>query len=208
MPSKVSDSGAKSVTRAKSCMGRLGKVLIDQDSFGEHFNLSLDGDSQVAQSYMGSLCTIIILCVTVLYTVMKLDVLMAKKDVDVLSAVKELVLTADDKFSYENGFNIAVAFTEYNTKREYELDKKYGGIVINSYSWGTDSEGKSFTDRSEMQTHPCSLEEMGLVDSERTDENIAYFFTPHPNARYFSELYQKKFLCVEKADLEVYGDFA
>ena len=147
MPSKVSDSGSKGMMGAKSCIGRLGKTLMDQDSFGEHFNHSLDGDSQVAQSYMGSICTIIILCVTIMYAFMKLDVLMAKKDVDVLSAVKDLALTSEDKFTYINGFNIAIAFTEFNSNREYELDPKYGRVVINSYSWGADSDGNLFTDR-------------------------------------------------------------
>lgn len=48
---------------------------------------------------------------------------------------------------------------------------------------------------------------MGLTDGARTDENLAYFFEPHPNARYFPELYRKKFHCIKKADLEIYGDF-
>ena len=105
----------------------------------------------------------LILVMTLLYTVQKMEVLMAKKDVDVLSATKDLFYSSEDKFSYKNGFNIAVAFTEYNTVKEWELPKEYGTLVINSFSWGTESNGNFFVKRLQLPTHTCSKEELGLL---------------------------------------------
>ena len=179
----------------------------EQDSFGENFFMTIDGERQLSQSYMGSLCTILIFLMTLLYTVQKFEVLIAKKDVDVLSAKKDLVLSSEDEFSYQNGFNIAVAFTEFNSNQEWELDPKYGTLVINSYSWGVDPDGSYFTTRLQLPTHPCSKEEMGFIEKEEPDEAKAYFFRPHLNSRYYSEFYYKKFICVSRADLVIYGDF-
>ena len=76
--------------------------------------MTIDGDTRVAQSFLGSLCSLMIFTLTVLYAYQKMDVLIAKKDVDVLSATKQLVFNENDKFTYDNGFNVAVAFTSFN----------------------------------------------------------------------------------------------
>ena len=84
---------------------------------------------------------------TLTYTIQKVDVLIEKKDVDVLSATKDLVFTPDDTISYQNGFNIAVAFTEFSNEQEWELPPEYGSLVINSFSWGVNLDGSFFTKR-------------------------------------------------------------
>ena len=37
--------------------------------------------------------------------------------------------------------------------------------------------------------------------------NRSYFFSPHEGARKYAEFYQKKSLCVDQDNLEIYGDF-
>ena len=39
------------------------------------------------------------------------------------------------------------------------------------------------------------------------DDEKAHFFAPYLGAAFYSQFYRKKFLCVDKADLELYGDF-
>ena len=34
------------------------------------------------------------------------------------------------------------------------------------------------------------------------------FFKPRSNAAYFADIYQKKFLCIDREQLEIYGDFS
>ncbi len=66
---------------------------------------------------------------------------MAKKDVDILSAVSELQFTDDDIFAYQNGLNVAVAFTAYDAEESWILDASYGELEFNSYSWGPNDDG-------------------------------------------------------------------
>ena len=128
--------------------------------------MTIDGDTRVAQSFLGSLCSLMILILTVLYAYQKMDVLIAKKDVDVLSATKPLVFTEEDKFNYDNGFNVAVAFTSYNNDEEWELDQAYGTLVFNSFEWGINPDGSLFSERKRLPSHPCSNREFGFDDEE------------------------------------------
>ena len=63
--------------------------------------------------------------VTISYAYTKLDVLIQRKDVDVTTSVKNLHF--DDSFVFEakNGFNVAVAFTSYDSEREWILEPAY-----------------------------------------------------------------------------------
>ena len=94
-----------------------------------------DGKDQV-NSYMGSICTLFLFMLICMYGYQKMDVLVAKKDVDMLSAVLDYYYDEDFTFNYNNGFNIAVAFTAYDDETEWILDDSYGEIVFNAFSWG------------------------------------------------------------------------
>ena len=109
--------------------------------------MTIDGETQVSQSYLGATLSVFTLLLTALYAFQKVEILINKKDVDILSAERDIFYTDDDKFTYSNGFNMAFAFTSYSSEREYELPPEYGTLVINSYSWGIDSDGAPFTAR-------------------------------------------------------------
>ena len=87
-----------------------------------------------------------------LYLFQKADVLVNNKDVDILSTVNRLFFDADEKFSFKDGLNIAVAFSAYDNEEEWSLDKKYGNLVFIEYSWGQDDDGKVFTHRKPLET--------------------------------------------------------
>ena len=65
-----------------------------------------------------------------------MDVLIARKDVDVLSTTNDKHWTDDDKFSAKNGLRVAIAFTTYNNEEKWELDATYASLSFNSYGWG------------------------------------------------------------------------
>ena len=132
--------------------------------------MTIDGETQVSQSYLGAILSLLALLVTVLYSVQKIEILINKKDVDVLSATKDIFYTDDDKFTYANGFNIAAAFTSYSDLTEWELPAEYGRLAINSFSWGIGEDGAPFATRTELETHPCSKEEMGSATGDDDDE--------------------------------------
>ena len=60
------------------------------------------------------------------------------------------------------GMNIAVGFSGYDSEREWVLDKSYGELVFNSYSWGNDENGDPFAERKPLKTHICTRENLGL----------------------------------------------
>ena len=61
-------------------------------------------------------------------------------------------------FGYQNGFNIAVAFTGFTTNSEWELDPSYGEIVFNQYSWDILEDGSFVETRLKLESHVCTPE--------------------------------------------------
>ena len=123
-------------------------------------------------SVFGSILSILLFITMSCYVYLKADVLIAKKDVDVLSTVNDLFFTYEDVISYENGFNFAVAFTAYDNDEEPILDPSYGEIVFNHFKWGTDAEENYFYERARINsTHTCTPEELGL-DTQSNETNF------------------------------------
>ena len=69
------------------------------------------------------------------YAYQKADVLVTKKDVDILSTTNENSFDPDYIFSYNNGFNIAAAFTAYDSNTEIISDDSMGELVFDAFSW-------------------------------------------------------------------------
>ena len=85
----------------------------------------------------GALVTIFVISLLVSFTILKAEVLLNRKDVDVLSTTNDRFFTPDDVINYEdNGFNIATAFTSYDTSEEDILDPSFGELVFKHYYWG------------------------------------------------------------------------
>lgn len=64
---------------------------------------------------------------------------------DILTTLDENALSSDETFTFENGFNVAVAFTAYDAETEWILDPSYGELVFKQYSWGINPDGSYFT---------------------------------------------------------------
>ena len=97
------------------------------------------------KTIVGSLFTILIYAVVALYMFQKIDVWLAKKDVDIMSSTQTGFFNDSYTFSYDQGLNFAVAFTAYDEETEYILDKSYGEIVFRAYEWGVNEDtGKAF----------------------------------------------------------------
>ena len=59
-----------------------------------------------------------------------------KKDIDILATVTQSHFDPDYVFEYQKGFNIAAAFTAYDSNPEPIYDDTYGELVFNHYYWG------------------------------------------------------------------------
>ena len=115
---------------------------------------------------MGSVCSVLLLAIVALYAYQKTEILIYKKNVDILTQIYEKELTYDEDFSYQNGFNVAVAFAAYDGDTEWILDPTYGELDFNHFTWGPNLDGSFFTKRERKQSHICSREELGLTDDE------------------------------------------
>ena len=65
--------------------------MLDFDKFSEEYRMKLDGKSGAKSlpTCTGSLCSLLLFIILINYTILKMDVLLQKKDVDILSAVNE-----------------------------------------------------------------------------------------------------------------------
>ena len=95
-----------------------------------------------------------------------MEVLIHKKDVDILSTRIEYHFEEIDAFGAEDGFNIAVGFTAYDNNREWVLAPEYGELVFNSLSWGSKPDGTYYLERKRLRTHICTEEELGLLEDK------------------------------------------
>jgi len=152
---------------------------------------------------MGSIMTLGLLFVVLIYAFVKADVLLNSKDVDVLSTVNDMHFSPDDEFTYDNGFSIAAGFTEYDSNPEPILDPTIGEVVFNHYRWGPEPDGTYISERKRIQSHPCSREELGLEE----DRSNAMFMPVYPSSAGEVDFYWKKFQCVDKENLKIYGDY-
>ena len=141
----------------------MGSTLKSQDLFSESFNLRIDDGDDSIKSGFGTCCSILLLLVTALYAGLKMKVLEARNDVNILTATKDLHFTDDDVFSYEeHGLNMAIAFTSYSNNKLYELPGDIGELVFKAYSWGTDANGDPFTRSDTLNHHNCTAKELGV----------------------------------------------
>jgi len=104
--------------------------IKNQDAFGEQFRMKLDAGKGDLRSIVGALCSIVVFLLVLGYSFLKFDVFYAKKDVDILSTLNDNYFSADYVISNKNGFNIAAAFTGFDSETEDILDPTYGELVF------------------------------------------------------------------------------
>lgn len=134
------------------------------DIFGGQFRMRLDKGNLSLNSFVGSLVSIILFLTLLNFAYLKADVLINKKDVDVLSTVNDRFFTPDDQITYsDNGFNIAAAFTAYDSDTEYILDATYGELVFKHYFWGLQPDGVYRAGRERIKSfRNCTKDELGV----------------------------------------------
>lgn len=150
-------------------VGTVSKKFLNLDSFGEKFSMKLEAEQEMLPTWAGSLSTIIMFLAVAAYSYLKTDILINKKGFDIFQSDKENHFSATDRFSYENNFNMAVAFTAYDSEKENILDPTIGQVVFKAYEWGPDPEtGDFYSRREEIPSHMCTREELGLERGEKS----------------------------------------
>ena len=106
--------------------------------------MKIDHGEENINSFFGGIFSLLLLILVILYCIQKADVLISKKDVDILSTINDGAFSPDDIFDYSKGFAFAAAFTAYDSETENILFPEYGSLVYTHYSWGADENGEVF----------------------------------------------------------------
>lgn len=124
-----------------------------------------------------------------------------RKDVDIMSALVENAFDFTYKFSNaDQGLFVAAAITEYDSNTEVIERPEYGELVIEQYGWGY--EGEIGSKSSPLDYHYCSDEELGIEPGPGTS-----IFPIFESSSSEVMTWRKKFKCVNKQDLEIWGDY-
>ena len=169
----IRDEGfsAPTVTRTekvKQFARSAGSKILSIDQFSETFTMGLESGRGSIRTCMGTFFTLIVSTLVVSYALQKTDILINKKDFDIFSTVVEHSFDSDFVFSHkEHRFNIAAAFTAYDSETEPILDPRVGTLEFKAYEWGI-VEGTTdeyFVSRKTIPSHICTREELGLDGS-------------------------------------------
>ena len=88
-----------------------------------------------------------------------------------MTSTQDSFFDLDYKFGFEQGFNIAVAFTAFDDEKEYILKPEIGKIVYRQYTWGFEAEDHYKLTQDYLPTHVCTKEELGI---DQQTENSFY----------------------------------
>ena len=124
--------------------------------------MKLDKGIQSLTTYTGFCFTVFLTLGMIFFTLLKLNVLIYKTEIDILATKLDYYYDESFVFDQSMGLYVAVAFTGYNNNREYEIDKSIGEVVYTAYEWGYDEDGNSFLSRDRIPSHVCTKEELGL----------------------------------------------
>ena len=127
--------------------------LLNLDQFGENFSMKMEKDMSSLPTWMGTLFSIVLIFIVAAYSCQKIDILVNRKDVDIVTASIDSFFDQDYVFDYDAGLNIAFAFTSYDGTNEMPIDDpSIVEVVFNSFQWGEEAavNGEYFAGRSRI----------------------------------------------------------
>ena len=96
--------------------GSISKWFQAQDKFGRGFGLKMDSGKGAMKTHVGTLCTCIWVAIMIAYGGTKIDTLINKKGISILTTNSDMHFKGYEEFDYAQGLNFAVAFTGYDSK--------------------------------------------------------------------------------------------
>ena len=154
------------------------------DSFGETFKMKLSQGQASLPSIMGTVLSFIYFGLVLGYTVLKFDILTNRKDVDITMSVKDTYYNDSYPFGGDQGFNIAVALSSFDSSTEFQLPPEYGYFKFQLSYWIVMENGEIDTKYTDVDSHPCSEEELGLTG------NNSKFYPIHETSIDWVEIYR------------------
>ena len=185
-----------------TCGRRAGSYLMEYDSFGETFKMKLDAGQAALPSIMGTILSLLSFLIVLGYTVQKFDILITRKDVDVAMSVEDTFFAEGDKFTGSQGFNVAIALVGFGDKDERNyLRPEYANIKFEFSDWDVLANQTISWNQTTIESHASSEAELGLTGDHTN------FMPIHETSIDYVKLYKNEFVCLDKHDLEIWGNF-
>ena len=161
--------------------------------------MNIDDKGSTSQSsIIGTVISLGLFLLLAGYGIYKCNLVLNNESFNMNSTVREGFFTSDKKFNYDNGF--AFAITLWN-----DLDPSIGNLVITSDEWNNSESGEKFYRNTELQTHICTDEELGLSESE--DGSPPVFFPIRAGQANDIKKKAGKLLCIDKDEMRIHGSF-
>ena len=90
----------KGKVKKTNVLQKAGDLFLSIDQFSENFTMKLDGENDQVRTFMGSLCSIVLLTVVLAYAYQKVDVYINKRDVDIMTSVQRAFFDEDYVFDH------------------------------------------------------------------------------------------------------------
>ena len=131
------------------------------DRFGESFTMKFEGGKKQLKSITGATLSILLIIVLLGYTALKVDTLLRRNQISIISAVNEDFYEDTEQISAKQGFNFAVALLS-------GADPSIGEFVFNVWELDLNAEGNDRFKYKVLESHLCTDEELG--NGVRTDK--------------------------------------
>ena len=134
------------------------------DRFGESFTMKFEGGKTELKSITGATLSILLIIVLLGYTGLKVDNLIRRSQIDIISAVNEDFYDDIQQIGTKQGFNFAVALTDVNN-----LDPRIGTFKFTAVEFDLEEVREAdILKVKDLEYHECTDEELG--NGIRTDK--------------------------------------
>ena len=131
--------------------------------------VDFDGLGPAYKSYMGAAVSVTYVLMVCIFLFHKLLILFDDSATRVTSRIVENAIHETEKFNWEDNLFVAVALTHFKEEEEIIEDPTYGELVFEHFSWDTEARGNFKDSHETIETHPCSEEELGLLEGQGPD---------------------------------------
>ena len=193
-----------SSNRNLSRCDRVQEKALHLDLYRRPFMFNLPDNSSMYRSLLGSVLSVITLCILLSYAIYKLVKLDSHTEYQINEVHRDQYYDTSFTFSQADGFQVAAAITDFDGNQEETEDPEIGEVKFYLKQWGLNdtSPGISFK---EVKSRPCNDKDFNLGTSLAPESS---FFPIKPVSMKDLTTYSSKMKCLEDTNsTEIFGSY-
>ena len=148
---------------------RFYKLFLAADLYTEPFKFLLPGEEDRYRTFLGSMLSLVTICILVGYGTFKTLDLLNYEDYQVQPRLKENFYDTDETLnSSEYRFAVAAAITSYDGKPDIVEDPEIGEIKFFMKKWDVYDPSVEFG-FTELETRPCEMSDFNMDGNKDTE---------------------------------------